>query len=146
MSFDEDLAASVRASLGGAGAVRELRMFGGIGFMLDGNLIVAASRRGLLVRAGKDQQRDALARPGARPMVMRGRALEGYVYVDPPAITDRASVKQWVQLALAFVRTLPAKPAAAAKSSRPAKAPGPTSSTVLKRSNVKARRTKARRK
>jgi len=118
VSFDEDLAASVRAALARAGDVREVRMFGGIGFMLNGNLAVAASRRGLLARVGKDQQRAVLARPGARPMVMRGRVMEGYVYVDPPALADRAAVKQWVQHALAFVRTLPPKPAAKKKVSR----------------------------
>jgi TfoX/Sxy family transcriptional regulator of competence genes len=118
VSFDEDLAADVRTALARAGDVREIRMFGGIGFMLNGNLLVAASRRGLLVRVGKDRQRDALARPGSRPMVMRGRTMEGYIYVDPPALTDRAAVKPWVQLALAFVRTLPPKPAAKKKSFR----------------------------
>ena len=108
MSFDEELAASVRAALSGAGSVREIKMFGGIGFMLNGNLIVAASKRGLLVRVGKVRQREALARPGARPMIMRGRAMEGYIYVDPPAITAGA-VKEWIKFALVFVRTLPRK-------------------------------------
>lgn len=120
MSFDEDLAASVRAAL--AGAAHEIRMFGGIGFMLNGNLTVAASRRGLLVRVGKDQQQAALARLGARPMVMRGRVMEGYIYVDPPAITDVA-VRAWVKMALTFVRTLPAKPPKQTKPPRPSKAP-----------------------
>jgi len=118
MSFEEDLAASVRAALARAGDVREVRMFGGIGFMLNGNLVVAASRRGLLARVGKDQQRDALARPGARPMVMRARTMEGYIYVDPPALADRAAVKPWLQLALAFVRTLPPKAAAKKKAAK----------------------------
>jgi TfoX/Sxy family transcriptional regulator of competence genes len=109
MAADQDLAASVRAALG-AGTVREFKMFGGIGFMLNGNLIAAASRRGLLVRVGKDRQSDALARPGARPMVMRGRTMDGYIYVDPPALTDRA-LQAWLQLARSFVQTLPPKAA-----------------------------------
>jgi TfoX/Sxy family transcriptional regulator of competence genes len=109
MTFDQDLAANVRAALAGAGAVREVKMFGGIGFMLNGNLIAAASKRGLLVRVGKDRQRDALARPGARPMEMRGRTMEGYIYVDPPALDDR-KLRAWLQLARDFVQTLPAKP------------------------------------
>ena len=115
MSLDEDLAAGVRTALAHVGDVREVKMFGGIGFMLNGNLVVAASRRGLLARVGKDEQRAALARPGARPMVMRGRVMEGYIYVDPPDLADRAAVKPWVQLALAFVRTLPPKQAARKK-------------------------------
>ena len=104
----DDLAASVRAALSDAGAFHEVKMFGGIGFMLNGNMIAAVSRRGLLVRVGKDRQGDALARPGARPMEMRGRAMEGYVYVDPDTLSDDA-VRPWLQLALDFVRTLPPK-------------------------------------
>jgi TfoX/Sxy family transcriptional regulator of competence genes len=112
MAFDQDLAANVRAALAGSGAVREVKMFGGIGFMLNGNLVAAASRRGLLLRVGKDGQRDALTRPGARPMEMRGRTMEGYIYVDPPALDDRA-LQAWLALAVAFVRTLPPKPSGA---------------------------------
>src|SRR6516164_5558875 len=86
----QELAASVRAALVGTGAIREVKMFGGIGFMLNGNLVAAASRRGLLLRVGKEGQTETLAQPGARPMVMRGRTMEGYVYVDPPALNQRA--------------------------------------------------------
>jgi len=109
MVADWDLAASVRNALLGADAIHEVKMFGGIGFMLNGNLLAGASKRGLLVRVGKDRQGDALARSGARPMVMRGRTMEGYVYVDPPALDDGA-VRTWIELAAAFVKTLPAKP------------------------------------
>ncbi|HET7065417.1 MAG TPA: TfoX/Sxy family protein [Rudaea sp.] len=133
MSFDEDLATSVRAALAGAGAVHEIKMFGGIGFMLNGNMIVAASRRGLLVRVGKDQQRAALTRPGARPMVMRDRVMEGYVRVDPPATTD-AAVRAWIKMALTFVLTLPPK---AAKTAKPAKMGKPT---AKKATGTKAKR------
>jgi TfoX/Sxy family transcriptional regulator of competence genes len=112
MGLDQDLVADVRTALVGAGAIREVKMFGGIGFMLNGNLVVAASKRGLLVRVGKDRQGDALAQQGARPMVMRGRAMEGYIYVDPPALNDRA-VQKWIRLAIGFVQTLPLKPAGA---------------------------------
>ncbi len=83
MTSDEDLAGRVRAALAKADDVREVKMFGGVGFMLNGNMVAAASKRGLLVRVGKDRHRDALTRPGTRPMEMRGRVMEGYVYVDP---------------------------------------------------------------
>jgi hypothetical protein len=82
-------------------------MFGGIGFMLNGNLLVGASKRGLLLRVGKDGQSQALTRPGSRLMKMRGRVMEGYVYVDPPVAP--AAVRVWVEMAQAFVRTLPPK-------------------------------------
>jgi TfoX/Sxy family transcriptional regulator of competence genes len=110
MIADQELVAIVRATLADAGAVREVKMFGGIGFMLNGNLIAAASRRGLLVRLGRDRQSDALAQPGARPMVMRGRTMDGYIYVDPPSLNVRA-LQTWLQLARDFVQTLPPKAA-----------------------------------
>ena len=108
MADDQELAAHVRAALAGAGNVREIKMFGGIGFMLNGNLVAATSRRGLLVRVGKDRQSEALAHSGARQMVMRGRTMEGYVYVDPPAL-NRQAVQKWLRLAVAHVQTLPPK-------------------------------------
>ena len=108
MVGDEELAASVRAALKNAGAIREVRMFGGIGFMLNGNLVAAASRRGLLLRVGKDCQAEALARSGARPMVMRDRTMEGYIFADRPALSKRA-VQSWLSLAVAHVQTLPPK-------------------------------------
>ena len=108
MMDDEELAAIVRAALAGAGDIREVRMFGGIGFMLNGNLVAAASRRGLLLRVGKDRQAEALTRSGARPMVMRGRTMEGYIYADPPAL-NRQAIENWLRLAVAYVQTLPPK-------------------------------------
>jgi len=108
MAFDKDLAASVRTALAGASAIREIKMFGGIGFMLNGNLVALVSKRGLLVRIGKDHRGNALAQQGARPMVMRGRTMEGYIYVDPSALNDQA-VHKWLQLAVAFVQTLPSR-------------------------------------
>jgi len=103
---EQQLADSVRTALADAGSIREVKMFGGIGFMLNGNLVAAASKRGLLVRVGRERQGDALARAGARPMVMRGRTMEDYIYVDPPVLTGRG-VKAWLRLGLDFVRTLP---------------------------------------
>ena len=105
---DQELAASVRGALLGAGTIREVKMFGGIGFMVNGNLIAGASKRGLLLRVGKERQREALAQPGARPMEMKGRTMEGYIYVDHPALHDRA-VQACIRLALPHVLSLPAK-------------------------------------
>jgi TfoX/Sxy family transcriptional regulator of competence genes len=108
MPFDEDLAQRMRAVLAGSGEVREVRMFGGLCFMLNGNMVAGASERGLLVRVGKDQQSQALARPGAKPMEMTGRRMEGYVFVDPPPRDERA-LRDWLGLAVTFVNTLPPK-------------------------------------
>jgi TfoX/Sxy family transcriptional regulator of competence genes len=105
---EEQLQSRVRAAVAGAGAVTEIRMFGGIGFMLNGNLLAGASRRGLLLRVGAEREPEALRRAGARRMVMRGRTLAGYVYVDSPAL-DAAGVDAWLALALSYVSTLPPK-------------------------------------
>jgi TfoX/Sxy family transcriptional regulator of competence genes len=101
------IAAAVRAALADV-AICEVRMFGGVGFMLNGNMLVATSKRGLLARVGKDVQAAALARPGARIMEMRGRVMQGYVSIEPSALT-KVSIASWLGLARAFVETLPPK-------------------------------------
>src|SRR6516165_7747914 len=108
MAYADDLAASVRAFLGSAPSVRETRMFGGIGFMLNGNLVAGASSRGLLVRVGREYQVKALAWPASRVMEMRGRLMEGYVYLDPPG-TSPDAVRECLGLARSYVETLPPK-------------------------------------
>ena len=108
MALDEDLAERMRAALAGAGAIREVKMFGGLCFMLNGNMVAGTSKRGLLVRVGKDQQSLALARPGAKPMEMTGRPMEGYVFVDP-APRNEQELQDWIELAVGFVNTLPPK-------------------------------------
>jgi TfoX/Sxy family transcriptional regulator of competence genes len=108
MALDEDLAERMRVALAGSGAVREVRMFGGLCFMLNGNMVAGTSKRGLLVRVGKDQHSNALARPDAKRMEMTGRPMEGYIFVDPPPRDDR-SLQEWLALAVAFVKTLPPK-------------------------------------
>ena len=117
MTPEESLSVAVRGHLSGAGVMSEVKMFGGTGFMLNRNVVAAVSQRGLLLRVGKDRYRDALAWPGARSMELRGRAMEGYVYIDPPVPTNDA-LKGWVNEAVAFVKTLPVK-AASAKPKRP---------------------------
>lgn len=104
-----DLVALLRAALPARG-VSETRMFGGTGFMLDGNMVAGTFRDGLLLRVGKERHAEALARPGAGPMLMRGRPIEGYVLVAGDSL-DAAAVTTWVRLALAFVASLPPKAA-----------------------------------
>ena len=108
MALDEDLADRMRAVLAGTGTVREVRMFGGLCFMLNGNMVAGTSRRGLLVRVGKDRHAQALARPDAKPMEMSGRPMEGYVFIDPPP-PDERGLRDWLELAVTFVNTLPPK-------------------------------------
>ena len=110
--IDEKLTAHVRAALADIRAVSEVKMFGGIGFMLAGNMVAAVSDRGLLVRVGENAEAAALSRPGAEPMVMNGRKMTGYVRVSS-AVLDARAAKAWLKLACAFVETMPRKKAAA---------------------------------
>jgi len=136
MASDQNLTARVRAALAGTGTIREVKMFGGVGFMLNSNMVAAASKRGLMLRVGKDRQRDALARPGTRQVIMRGRPVQGYVRVDPVGLDD-AAMRGWVSLAAAFVQTLPPK------RSKPSKRKSPkTQSSKRNPSKPKSKRTK----
>jgi TfoX/Sxy family transcriptional regulator of competence genes len=108
MNDDDRLAAKTRAALARLEGIHEVRMFGGIGFMLNGNLLAGVSTRGLLLRIGEEHQREALSRPGIRPMVMRGRTMKDYVYIDPASLDDGA-IKAWLKSAVVFVKTLPPK-------------------------------------
>jgi TfoX/Sxy family transcriptional regulator of competence genes len=105
---NEKLALAIRTYLASAGAMREVKMFGGIGFLLNNNLIAAVSRRGLLLRLGKDRHVEALKKPGVRPVEMRGRVMQGYVFADPAVLTTK-TLRTWLDKAAGFVLTLPPK-------------------------------------
>jgi TfoX/Sxy family transcriptional regulator of competence genes len=111
MTYDERLADEVRERLAALdGEVVEKRMFGGLAFMVEGNLAVAASRRGgLLVRTDPADSEEVEARPGVEPMESTGRRMPGWYFVEAEALTDEDDVGAWVDRALAFVATLPPK-------------------------------------
>jgi TfoX/Sxy family transcriptional regulator of competence genes len=108
MAAEQSLVDDVRAQLSSMDGVTEVRMFGGLAFLLSGNMVTAVSKRGLLVRVGKGAQQEALTRPGARPMEMRGRVMPGYIYVDPAALS-KDTLRAWLDDATRFVQTLPPK-------------------------------------
>jgi TfoX/Sxy family transcriptional regulator of competence genes len=108
----DTLTALTRHALGGISDISEMKMFGGVGFLLGGNLVAAASKRGLLLRLGKERYAEAHLCPGVTPMIMRGKEMAGYVYLDPAALDD-GDLKEWLHLAISFVKTLPPKSAAA---------------------------------
>ena len=110
MRGEDDLAARVRAGLAGVEGVSEMKMFGGVGFMLNGHLLAGTSKRGLLLRVGKERHGEAVAEPGMRAMEQRGRVMEGYVYADPPPARARLSTPR-LERALDHVRTLAPKAA-----------------------------------
>jgi TfoX/Sxy family transcriptional regulator of competence genes len=111
MSGDGAELARVKNALAGVTSIREVRMFGGTAFMVNGHMTVAVSPRGLLVRVGPEGHDEALKKPSTRAMQMRGRIMVGYVYVQPVP-TEADVIEAWVQSALRHNRTLPPKKAA----------------------------------
>lgn len=110
MAYDLELAARLRAALSFEDGITEKAMFGGLAFLSRGNMVVAASGRGgLMLRvdpAGHDAQ---LSREGVHPMVMNGRSAKGWLRVDEAVADTEDSLRGWLELALRYVRTLPAK-------------------------------------
>ena len=109
MPYDETLAQALRDALAGQGAVSERKMFGGLAFMLDGNMVCGTYRDRGMMRVGKANEAAALSLPHVGPMAMTGRPMPGLVEVDAVAITDPALRARLLELALGFVRSLPPK-------------------------------------
>ncbi len=109
MAYNETLAQRVRDDLGSQPGLSERKMFGGLAFMLNGNMACGVNGEDLMVRVAPDQFPEALARPGARPMDFTGRPMKGFVFVGPPGYAADGSLAAWVALAAAFAASLPAK-------------------------------------
>jgi TfoX-like protein len=105
----DELADRIRAEIGGHPHGGEIRMFGGICFTLNGNMLVGTMKDGeLLARVGEGQEAEALAKPGARRMNFTGREMKGFIMVAAEELSDEA-LREWISMATAFVGTLPPK-------------------------------------
>ena len=110
MAYDEDLADRIRALMGAESGVVEKKMFGGLAFLVDGNMSVAASGQGgLLVRVAPDDTESLLERDHVEPMVMRGREARGWLRVDSDGVRTEHQLEEWVQRGVAHARNLPPK-------------------------------------
>jgi TfoX/Sxy family transcriptional regulator of competence genes len=118
MAFDEGLAERIREVLGDVPEVTERRMFGGLAFMEAGHMIVGVIGETLMARVGPTRDAEALARPHARPMTFTGRAMAGFVTVDPLGFEDDADLDWWVRVARAHASSLPPKDQAGAPPTR----------------------------
>jgi hypothetical protein len=110
MAYDEDLANRIREVVAAERGVTEKRMFGGLAFLINGNLAVSASGRGgLLLRVDPAQTETLLTQPCARPFEMRGRAMDGWLHIDTNKISDDAEFRRWVTHGVGYAKSLPAK-------------------------------------
>lgn len=108
MAYDEDLAVRVREELAGRPGVVEKRMFGGLAFLIAGNMACGVSGNSLMVRLGPEAADAALDEPGVGPFDKTGRGMTGWVLVAPEALADDA-LGRWVTRGVTFAGTLPAK-------------------------------------
>ena len=110
MAYDEDFAHRVRDVLTDEGGVTEKAMFGGLAFLLHGNIAVGLSGGGeLMVRVGPDATDQALSRPHTRLFDMTGRPMNGWILVAPEGVKTKRQLDAWVKRGTGFARTLPAK-------------------------------------
>jgi hypothetical protein len=110
MAYDEDLANRIRELIGAEEDLTEKKMFGGLAFLIGGNMAVAASGQGGLMVRVEPGETDALAaRPHARPFEMRGREMQGWLRVDDEGLVTKRDLEPWVRRGVAYARSLPPK-------------------------------------
>ena len=108
MAYDRDLADTLLSAIGIRPGISEVRMFGGLGIMLNGHMLCGVIGERAMFRVGKERMEEALARPGASPMDFTGKPLSGFIYVDPTDC-DEAALADWIDYASVYVDALPPK-------------------------------------
>ena len=110
MAYDEELADRLRALLGGRPGLTEQKMFGGLAFLVGGNMAIAASGGGgILVRVDPTESEELVEATPAEPMEMRGRSMAGWLRVDTANVADDAALREWVERGTAYAASLPPK-------------------------------------
>jgi TfoX/Sxy family transcriptional regulator of competence genes len=110
MAYDEDLADRIRGAVGNADGVTEKRMFGGLAFLVQGNMAVAAGSQGdVMLRVDPTHSEELIREAHVEPMVMRGREMAGWLRVGLEAVRTDAALQRWVDVGLAYARSLPPK-------------------------------------
>lgn len=110
MAYDEQLAERIRELINGENLVTERRMFGGLGFMIGGNMAVAASNQGgILVRVDPAESDELVASTAAEPMEMGGRSMNGWLHVPEAGLVNDADLAVWVRRGASYAAGLPPK-------------------------------------
>lgn len=109
MAYDEALAGQLREVAAGTAGISERKMFGGLAFLVHGNMAVAAGEGGLLLRFPHDQTAELLADAHTDEFVMPGRSMRGWLRVDSSGLTTYDDVERWAEIGLSYAATLPPK-------------------------------------
>jgi TfoX/Sxy family transcriptional regulator of competence genes len=109
MAFSESLAVRIRSALAGKRGISEKKMFGGIGFLLNGNLLVGVWKNSFIARLGQEAGEKALAEDFVRPFDITGKPMKRWVLVEPEGVESDEQLKGWIERAITFVASLPRK-------------------------------------
>ncbi|SRR6266851_158778 len=109
MAFSESLAARIRQGMARRKNVEEKMMFGGVGFLLNGNMLVGVWKDALIVRLGPDGYEDALLEPHVKEFDITGKPMKNWILVEPKGVVEDERLKDWIQRAVKFVGKLPPK-------------------------------------
>jgi hypothetical protein len=110
MAYDEELAHRIRELVGEEPGLTEKKMFGGLAFLIGGNMAIAASGQGgLMVRCDPAETDALVAKPHARPFEMRGREMDGWLRVDDEGVKTKRELAPWVSVGVSYARSLPPK-------------------------------------
>jgi TfoX/Sxy family transcriptional regulator of competence genes len=109
MAYDEGLAQRIRELLPGDESLVEKKMFGGVGFMLQGNMACGVNKDDLIVRVGPDGYDEAVVRPNARPFDFTGKPMKGWIMVGPEGYESDEDLQVWVEQGIVFALSLPPK-------------------------------------
>lgn len=109
MAYNQELADRISTEFSGRDDIVTKKMFGGVGFLLNGNMCVGVNKDNLVVRIAPEQTDAALAKPHARLFDITGRPMKGWIIVEPAGTADDRALRDWMALAQDFVSTLPPK-------------------------------------
>ena len=109
MAYEEEFADRIRAALRGRMGFAERKMFGGVGFLLSGNMCVGIWKENLILRIGPEEYAGFLTRPHVKLFDITGRPMAGWIMVEPGGFTDAKALARWIDHAVNYVKVLPAK-------------------------------------
>ena len=110
MPFDDSLAGGIRDVLAHKLDIKEKKMFGGLGFLLNGNMLVGVWKDSLIVRVGTDAYEDALREPHVKDFDITGKPMKGWIMVESEGVEMEDQLRNWIERATMFVKTLPERP------------------------------------
>jgi TfoX/Sxy family transcriptional regulator of competence genes len=109
VSYDQELARRIKIQLGALAGLEEKKMFGGVGFLLKGNMACGVNKDDLVVRLDPRRSEDALSRPHVKPFSMSGRTMAGWIMVSPQGCKKDEDLKKWIREGIDYAGSLPPK-------------------------------------